>query len=304
MKKKPHKPGRVTLPRHPVRKPQHRLDTILVEKGLFTTRSQAGAAILAGLVLVEGNVEHKAGRHVTPDIPVEVVEDPVYVSRGGYKLERAFDAFDLNVAGKVVLDAGASTGGFTDCLLQNDAARVIAIDVGYGQLDWKLRQDPRVTVMERTNVRYLDCADLPELPQMATLDLSFISLKKVLPAITACMPRGYEVVTLIKPQFEAGRSKVGKGGVVRDPEVHRAVLSSIWDFAGEAGMQVRGLVDSPVRGPKGNIEYLMYMIDGSGYEAMTEEAAVPHLDKDEVIGEVLNRARETHNGHLFGREHL
>lgn len=287
-----------------MRKPRHRLDTILVERGFFSSRSQAGAAILAGLVLVEGNVEHKAGRHVTPDITVEVVEDPVYVSRGGYKLERALDAFDINMAGKVALDAGASTGGFTDCLLQNDAARVIAIDVGYGQLDWKLRQDPRVAVMERTNVRYLDCSDLPEIPQVATLDLSFISLKKVLPAVTACLSPGFEVVTLIKPQFEAGRAKVGKGGVVRDPEVHRAVLLSIWDFAEEMGMQVRGLVDSPVRGPKGNIEYLMYMINGRSAEAISEEAAVPHLDKEEVVDEVLARAREVHGGHLFGREHL
>lgn len=292
------------MPRHPVRKPRHRLDTILVERGFFPTRSQASAAILAGLVLVEGSVEHKAGRHVTPDIDVQVVEDPVYVSRGGFKLERAFDAFDLNVAGKVALDAGASTGGFTDCLLRNGAASVIAIDVGYGQLDWKLRQDPRVVVMERTNVRYLKCADLPSVPQIATLDFSFISLKKVLPAVTACLAPGFEIVCLIKPQFEAGRQKVGKGGVVRDPVVHRGVILSIWDFCAENGMQVRGLVDSPVRGPKGNIEYLMYLIDGRSVEATTEAAAVPPLSKEQVVDEVLDQALKAHGGRLFGKEPL
>ncbi len=256
--------------------------------------------MLAGLVLVDGSAEHKAGRRVAPDISVEVVEDPVYVSRGGYKLERALDAFDLNVAGRVALDAGASTGGFTDCLLQNGAAMVIAADVGYGQLSWKLRRDPRVAVIERYNIRYLDCADLPAAPELATLDLSFISLKKALPAVIKCLSPGFDVVTLVKPQFEAGRQKVGKGGVVRDAGVHREVLLSLWEFARRAGLIVRGLVESPVRGPKGNIEYLMHLADGSGSAGLA--GAAPEVDKEQVVDEVLGRVLDARRGHLFGRE--
>ncbi len=296
------KPGHVAPPRHPLKQPRHRLDTILVERGLFDSRSQAAAALLADLVLVEGSSEHKAGRRVAPDINVEVVEDPVYVSRGGFKLERALDAFGLDVAGTVALDAGASTGGFTDCLLQNGAAAVIAVDVGYGQLSWKLRQDPRVTAIERYNIRYLDCGDLPAEPELATLDLSFISLRKALPAVIKCLSPGFEIITLVKPQFEAGRQKVGKGGVVRDSGVHREVLLSLWQFAERQGMVVSGLVESPVRGPKGNIEYLMHLIDGSGPEARREAAAAAPVDKEQVVDDVIRRVLETHRGHLFGRE--
>ncbi|MBE0428356.1 MAG: TlyA family RNA methyltransferase [Thermoleophilia bacterium] len=288
----------MTPPRHPVRKSRHRLDTILVQRGYFDNRSRAAAAVLAGLVLVDGNVEHKAGRQVPPDVNVEVVEDPVYVSRGGYKLERAFDAFDLNWAGRVALDAGASTGGFTDCLLQNGVSRVIAIDVGYGQLDWRLRQDPRVQVLERTNIRYLECEDLSELPEVASLDLSFISLKKALPAVIKCLRHGFEMVALVKPQFEAGREKVGKGGVVRDPRVHRQVLLSLWDHFSDMEITIRGLVESPVRGPKGNIEYLMYMIDGRSAVAQAEARSVPGVDKEQVVDEVISRAMEALGGRL------
>jgi len=304
LKKKPPKPGRVTPPRRPLKKPRHRLDTILVERGMFSTRSQAGAAILAGLVLVEGSAEHKAGRQVAADVQVEVVEDPVYVSRGGYKLERAFEAFDLDAAGKTALDSGASTGGFTDCLLQNGAARVIAVDVGYGQLDWGLRQDPRVTVIERYNIRFLKCEDLPEPAALAALDLSFISLKKVLPAVIKCLSPGYDIVALVKPQFEAGRQKVGKGGVVRDPAVHREVLQSLWDHVRRLGLSVRGLVESPVRGPKGNVEYLMHLRDAGPLEAITGAGAYPEIDKDHVIDEVVDRVLQAHGGHLFGRQRL
>ena len=304
MKKKPSRPRHVAPPRHPLKKPKQRLDTILVQRGLFSTRSQAGAAILAGLVLVDGDAEHKAGRQVPPDIQVEVVEDPVYVSRGGFKLERAFDAFDLDAAGKLALDAGASTGGFTDCLLQNGAAAVIAIDVGYGQLDWRLRQDPRVTVIERYNIRYLKCGDLPAAPALAALDLSFISLKKVLPAVIECMTPGFEIVALVKPQFEAGRQKIGKGGVVRDPAAHREVLLSLWSHMGGLGLAVRGLVESPVRGPKGNIEYLLHLIDAGSPEAMTGDRSVTPVDKEQVVDEVISRAMAAHGGHLFGRERL
>ncbi len=299
LKKKPAKPGRATPPRHPVKQSRHRLDKVLVERGFFDTRSRASAALLAGHVLVEGSSERNAGRRVAPDVMVEVVEDPVYVSRGGFKLQRAFDAFDLDAAGKVALDAGASTGGFTDCLLQNGAALVIAVDVGYGQFSWKLRQDQRVTVIERYNIRYLDCKDLPAPPELATLDLSFISLKKALPAVIKCLSPGFKVVMLVKPQFEAGRGKVGKGGVVRDAGVHREVLLSIWQFAERSGLVVGGLVESPVRGAKGNIEYLMYLIDGAGPEVLNEARAAPGVGKEQVIGEVISRALAAHGGYFF-----
>lgn len=214
---------------------------------------------MAGNVLVEGKPEYKAGRQITADIAIDIIEAPRYVSRGGYKLERALEVFDINVSGSVILDAGASTGGFTDCLLQHGAARVIAADVGYGQLDWKLRQDPRVLVLERINLRHLDCGELPVLPEMATIDVSFISLKKVIPAIVRCLAPEFEIIALIKPQFEAGRDRIGKGGVVRDPQVHQEVIADIRSFAENAGLKVKGVVDSPVKGPKGNIEYLMHL---------------------------------------------
>ena len=299
--KKPQKPGRTTPPRHPVRRPDERLDAVLVERGLFLTRSQAAASILAGAVLVEGVAEHKAGRRVRHDIQIDLYEEPAYVSRGGYKLERALEAFDVDVAGRVALDSGASTGGFTDCLLQNGATRVIAVDVGYGQLNWNLRNDDRVQVMERTNLRYLKCEELSAVPSLATLDLSFISLTKVLPALMKCLEPGFEIVALVKPQFEAGKGKVGKGGIVRDRGVHREVLLSIWDFAEGSGLRVQGLVDSPVRSPKGNVEYLMYLIDGSGDEARVESRSTPPLTKEEVVDEVLATVAMNHKDHFAGR---
>lgn len=258
----------------PARK--QRLDRILVERGFFSTRSQAGAAVLAGLVTVNGGKETKAGAQVAPGDVIAVEEHDTYVSRGGLKLERAFEVFDLDVTGKTVLDAGASTGGFTDCLLSHGAERVIAVDVGYGQLDWSLRQDPRVDVLERTNVRYLKPEQLPSNPDMATFDLSFISLKKVLPAVIKCLRPGFEIVALVKPQFEAGRGQVGKGGVVRDLEVHRRVLEEVWDMAVGCGCRVLGLTDSGVPGPSGNIEYLIFLADedgGNGKEGLADQAA-------------------------------
>lgn len=219
---------------------------------------------MAGLVTVDGRKESKAGAQVAPGAPITITERDDYVSRGGLKLERAFAEFSLDVAGKTALDAGASTGGFTDCLLRHGAARVIAVDVGYGQLDWRLRQDNRVEVLERTNARYLTADQLPFVPDLATLDLSFISLKKVLPAVIKCLRPGFEVIALVKPQFEAGRGLVGKGGVVRDLEVHRQVLAGTWQMAEEAGCQVVGLTDSGVPGPSGNIEYLIRLVDAAG----------------------------------------
>jgi 23S rRNA (cytidine1920-2'-O)/16S rRNA (cytidine1409-2'-O)-methyltransferase len=258
---------------------KQRLDQVLVSRGLFNSRSQAAAAVLAGTVRVDGVVVDKAGSRVRPGAGIEVDQGPRFVSRGGLKLERAFQEFTLDIRGRDALDGGASTGGFSDCMLSHGAVRVIAVDVGYGQLDWKLRQDPRVVVMERTNIRYLKPEDLPFRPSFAALDLSFISLKKVIPAVIECLTSGGEIVVLIKPQFEAGRGKVGGGGVVRDPEVHRQVLESLWRFAEDAGLSVRGLTDSGIRGPSGNVEYLMYLSNGGGSGLPSREQAIEELLK-------------------------
>lgn len=237
---------------------KQRLDNFLVQRGFFSSRSQAAAAVMAGEVTVAGQTMTKAGTMVAGDAVIELKEKPRFVSRGGIKLEKAFQEFSIDVSGRVALDAGASTGGFTDCLLQHGARKVIAIDVGYGQLDWKLRQDPRVEVMERTNIRGLTPDKLSEQPDFATFDLSFISLRKVLPAVVACLAPSFEAVALIKPQFEVGREKVGKGGVVRDEDERQAVVADMRAFIESRGWQVGGVTESPVKGPKGNVEYLLY----------------------------------------------
>ncbi len=224
---------------------------------------------MAGNVRVGGVTAAKAGVLVAGGEEIEVAGGPRYVSRGGLKLVQAFSSFPIDVRGRTVIDAGASTGGFTDCLLQHGAGRVIAVDVGYGQLAWKLRQDPRVQVLERVNIRYLKCDQLSVKPDFATFDLSFISLRKVLPAVIKCLCAGFEAVALVKPEFEAGRGKVGKGGVVRDERVRREVLEAVWDAVTAAGGDVKGLAVSPARGPKGNVEYLMYFVDGAGGEKTT-----------------------------------
>ena len=218
---------------------------------------------MAGEVNVAGQQLSKAGAMVSADAEITLKEEPRFVSRGGLKLERAFEEFLIDVSSRVALDAGASTGGFTDCLLQHGARKVIAVDVGYGQLDWKLRNDKRVEVLERTNIRNLTPGMLSEPPAFATFDLSFISLKKIFPAVIKCLQPGFEAVALIKPQFEVGRGKVGKGGVVRDEEVRAGVVADIQDFIIESGWEVRGVVESPVRGPKGNVEFLIYFVDGA-----------------------------------------
>ncbi|PZN07038.1 MAG: TlyA family rRNA (cytidine-2'-O)-methyltransferase [Bacillota bacterium] len=238
---------------------RERLDVLLVRRGWFATRSRAQAAILAGRVRVDGQVVDKAGARVDPSARVEVVGDPIpYVSRGGLKLEHAIRAFDLApaVRGAVCADIGASTGGFTDCLLQHGARRVYAIDVGYGQLAWRLRRDPRVVVMERVNARHLTPGDLPERVDLVTVDVSFISLRLILPPARDLLVPGGGVVGLIKPQFEAGPSEVGKGGVVRDPRVHRRVLAEVTAAADELGLVLLGLTASPIRGADGNREFL------------------------------------------------
>mgnify|MGYP001198265547 FL=1 len=238
---------------------KERIDVLLVEQGYFDSREKAKAAVMAGLVFIDGERVWKAGTKVsrTARIAVQGSLHP-YVSRGGLKLEKALREFSIDVKGKVVIDIGASTGGFTDCALRHGAVAVYAVDVGYNQLDWSLRTDPRVTVMERTNFRYLKPGDLSgPPPDIATIDVSFISLKRIFPPLYAILKPSGEAVALIKPQFEAGREKVGTG-VVRDPAVHTEVLGNILQYALEQGFGVRGLTFSPIKGGEGNIEFLGY----------------------------------------------
>ncbi len=237
-----------------------RLDILTAEKGLAPSREKAKALIMAGQVFVNGEREDKAGTLVPEDSKIEIIGKGLpYVSRGGLKLEKAVNEFEIDLESLICMDAGCSTGGFTDCMLQNGASKVYAVDVGYGQLDWKLRNDSRVVCMEKTNARYLKPGDIADELDFLSADLSFISLKKVLPALKELLKDGAGAVVLIKPQFEAGREKVGKKGVVRDPSVHIEVIKSICDFVSCNGWLITGLTYSPVRGPEGNIEYLLYM---------------------------------------------
>ncbi len=239
---------------------KQRLDQMLVERGLESSREKAKAVIMAGLVYVDGQKEDKPGSTFREDSQIEVRgQTNPYVSRGGLKLEKALETFDVSVEGKVCADAGASTGGFTDCLLQHGALRVYAIDVGKGQLDWKLRQDPRVICMEKKNIRYIRPSDIGEPVALSTVDVSFISLTKVLVPIREYLKEGGEVIALIKPQFEAGREKVGKKGVVRDPETQMEVIKNVSDFASKKGFACLELTFSPIKGPEGNIEYLLHL---------------------------------------------
>jgi len=246
------------------KKKKIRLDAYLTEKGLFASRAKAQAAIMAGQILVDEQKIDKPGTPVKEDAAIRILGDRLrYVSRGGLKLEKALQVFPISVAGKVMADIGASTGGFTDCALQNGAVKVYAVDVGYGQLDWKLRNDPRVVNMERTNARTLTEDSLPEPVDGASIDVAFISLDKILPAVKRILkPEGF-VLALIKPQFEAGKENVGKKGVVRDPEIHKEVIRNVIAFARLEGFCIRGLDYSPVKGPEGNIEYLLYLTNGA-----------------------------------------
>jgi 23S rRNA (cytidine1920-2'-O)/16S rRNA (cytidine1409-2'-O)-methyltransferase len=234
-----------------------RLDVLLVERGLAETRERAQALIDAGNVVIHGRVMDKAGAQVDSAVEITIREPLPYVSRGGYKLAGALDAFGVSPSGLVCADIGASTGGFTDALLQRGAAKVYAIDVGYGQLAWKLRQDPRVIVMDRVNVRYLE--KLPELVDLVTIDVSFISLELILPAVKPLLKPTGHIIALIKPQFEAGREQVGRGGIVRDPNVHAQVIEKITRAAKEIGLKRLGLIPSPLLGTEGNVEFLMYL---------------------------------------------
>jgi 23S rRNA (cytidine1920-2'-O)/16S rRNA (cytidine1409-2'-O)-methyltransferase len=242
---------------------KHRLDLLLVARQLAPTRQKAQALIAAGLVRVDGERLDKAGTPVSIDSRIELTGNSCpYVSRGGLKLEAGLAAFGIEPAGWVCADVGASTGGFTDCLLQHGAARVYAIDVGYGQLAWTLRQDPRVVVMERTNARKLLPGDIPEPLDLAVIDASFISLKLLLPPLLPFFRERVSILALIKPQFEVGKGRVGKGGVIRDPDLHRQVTAEIVDFAAALSLESRGVVPSPVLGPKGNQEFLIHMVSG------------------------------------------
>ena len=237
---------------------KQRLDVLMVQRSLVPSLKKARAAVLARAVLVEGEPAMRPAAAVAEDVRIELVRPPRYVSRGGEKLEHALRHFDLDVRGLVALDVGASTGGFTDCLLQHGATRVYAVDVGYGQLDYRLRQDPRVVVIERTNIRELTA--LPgeaEAPALATIDVSFIGLEKVVPAVLRLLAPGGQIVALVKPQFQARRSEVERGGVVKDPLVHATVLGRVVAWAADEGLRFGGLTTSPLRGPAGNSEFFV-----------------------------------------------
>jgi 23S rRNA (cytidine1920-2'-O)/16S rRNA (cytidine1409-2'-O)-methyltransferase len=250
---------------------KRRLDTLLAERGLYESRSRAAAAVMAGDVHVGELPAHKPGQLVAVDAELTVADAPAFVSRGGTKLANALDAFAIDPAGRRALDAGASTGGFTDCLLQRGAEAVIALDVAYGELHWSLRQDPRVTVIERRNARRLKCDELPFAPDLIVADLSFISLTKVLPTLVACTPSRFDCLALVKPQFEVGRALLSRGGVVREAEDRRAALLKVARHAREAiGTAVLGFASSGLPGPAGNLESFVWLAEGAR-EGATED---------------------------------
>lgn len=250
-----------------------RLDQLVFDLGFTESRERAKTTVMSGLVFVNGQRADKPGMPVSPDAKIEVHGDALpFVSRGGYKLDKALKVFPIDPAGKLCIDCGASTGGFTDVLLQHGAAKVYSVDVGYGQLAWKLRTDERVVNLERTNLRYITQEQIPEILDLAVMDVSFISIRLVLPAVKSLLKPEADIVCLIKPQFEAGREQVGKKGVVRDKEVHREVVRGILDFAPSIGLTVMGLDFSPIKGPEGNIEYICHMKNGKF------EAAEPDVD--------------------------
>lgn len=270
---------------------KERLDMILVNRGLAQSREKAKALIMAGIVYVDGQKEDKAGTAFEDKVQVEVRGNTLrYVSRGGLKLEKAMTHFGVTLEGKVCMDVGASTGGFTDCMLQNGAAKVYAVDVGTGQLAWKLRQDERVVVMEKTNIRYVTREQIPEPVEFASIDVAFISLTKVLKPVKELLTPAGQVVALIKPQFEAGREQVGKKGVVRDKKVHLEVIERVLGHACGLGFEVLDLDFSPIRGPEGNIEYLAHL------KKHEEEAAWEQKAMDPAS--VVERAHEALQGYI------
>lgn len=264
---------------------KERLDVLLVSRGLAPSREKAKTMIMEGNVFVNNNREDKAGSTFADDCKIEIHGNTLkYVSRGGLKLEKAMTHFGITLDGKVCMDIGASTGGFTDCMLQNGASKVYSVDVGYGQFAWKLRQDPRVVCMEKTNIRYVTPEDIDDALDFASVDVSFISLTKVLGPARALLKDNGQMVCLIKPQFEAGREKVGKKGVVRDKAVHEEVINKVIDFALEIGFSIHNLEYSPIKGPEGNIEYLVYIEKNN--EAVKEESVDVHAVVEAAHGEL------------------
>lgn len=283
---------------------KERLDVLLVQRGLAQSREKAKAVIMAGNVFVKGQREDKAGSSFAPDVPIEVRGTPMrYVSRGGYKLEKAVMLWEIPLEGKACMDVGSSTGGFTDCMLQNGARKVYAIDVGTNQLAWKLRQDERVVSMEKTNIRYVEKENIAEEIEFFSVDVAFISLKKVLGPVKALLAQGASGVCLIKPQFEAGREKVGKKGVVRDFKVHEEVIREIIEYAVSEGFGIRELDYSPIRGPEGNIEYLLYLEwksldirekrETSRRENSRQETSCEEISCEERISRTIEAARQS-----------
>lgn len=259
---------------------KERLDKVLVERGLFFTRGKAQGAILAGLVSVEGRTVDKAGTKILREVKIEIKNRiSPYVSRGGLKLEKALSEFGIAVKDRVALDIGASRGGFSDCLLQKGARKVYAVDVGYGQLDWKLRHDERVINLERKNARYLKRGEIEEEPDLATLDVSFISLDKIIPAVIPLLSQKGDIIALIKPQFEVGKGKVGKGGVVREAGLHQETILKIMRLAVKLGLGVRGLTSSPLRGPAGNREFFLHL--------SKNKPGLKIEDTEDLIGKVI-----------------
>jgi 23S rRNA (cytidine1920-2'-O)/16S rRNA (cytidine1409-2'-O)-methyltransferase len=274
--------------------PKERIDVLLVEQGFYDSREKAKAAIMAGLVLAGGERIEKAGMKVprSSELKVKGSVHP-YVSRGGLKLEKAIREFGLNMQGRTMLDIGSSTGGFTDCALQHGAVYVYAIDVGYNQLDWSLRNDERVCVMERTNFRYMTPGDLKgPAPDFASIDVSFISLRIILPPLIELLKRPADIAALIKPQFEAGREKVGKSGVVRDSATHKEVLHTVLTFARELGLSLRGLTFSPITGGEGNIEFLAHLRLND--PSLPDEGTEPNLDQ--LVDRIVAEAGQTFGG--------
>lgn len=264
---------------------KQRLDQLVYELGYAESRERAKAVVMSGQVFVNGQRSDKPGTAVPSDAKIEVHGGVLpFVSRGGYKLDKALKVFPVEPGGKTCIDCGASTGGFTDVLLQHGAKKVYAVDVGYGQLAWKLRNDERVINLERTNLRYVGEEQIPELCDIAVMDVSFISVKLVLPAVMQRLKPGADLICLIKPQFEAGREEVGKKGVVRDASVHCSVIDSVLAFAKDSGLSVMGLDYSPIKGPEGNIEYICYMKNGEFAEPETDTQAVVAASHDALKG--------------------
>lgn len=257
-----------------------RLDQRIVQLGLLESREKAKAMIMAGQVYVNGQKELKAGTNVKPDDSIEVRGSMEFVSRGGYKLKKAMSVFPISLKDKICMDIGASTGGFSDCMLQNGAKKVYCVDVGYGQLAWKIRSDPRVVNLERTNIRYVTDEQVPDKIDFASVDVSFISLELVLPVAYNLLSDDGETVCLIKPQFEAGRENVGKKGVVRDGNVHKDVINKIYSFAKQLGFAVCGLDFSPIKGPEGNIEFLIYLKKYGTDEEIDVDSVVSKAHKE------------------------